>query len=132
MVNIDTNTFELIDNSQAVCTISGQIGVEAILRKKPCIVFSRTWYSKLNGIFLIKSSNKLKKIFNEIIGFQNFDNSKEFFLDYFSKSIEVKEIIDGSNNLSEEQKILITNYKLIFYKRLKNYKFFEDNKMEYN
>ena len=119
MVNIDTNTFELIDNSQAVCTISGQIGVEAILRKKPCIVFSRTWYSKLNGIFLIKSSNKLKKIFNEIISCQNFDNSKEFFLDYFSKSIEVKEIIDGSNNLSEEQKILITNYIINFLQAFK-------------
>ena len=99
----DQNSFDLIDNSLLVATISGETGIEAFFRKKPCIVFSNTWYSKLNGIFIIKSEKNLKNNYEKIINFNSFDNENNFLDDLFSKSIDMTEVNDLSKNLSTEK-----------------------------
>ena len=99
----DQNSFDLIDNSLLVATISGETGIEAFFRKKPCIVFSNTWYSKLNGIFIIKSKKNLKNNYEKIINFNSFDNENNFLDDLYSKSIDMTEVNDLSKNLSIEK-----------------------------
>lgn len=109
-IDISQDSFELIDNSLVVATISGQTGVEACLRKKPCIVFSNTWYSKLNGVFMIKSQKLLKKKYDEIINFNLFTDENEFFHDFYNKSIHMKEVIDLTEGLNNDKLDLLVDY----------------------
>lgn len=44
LVSIYEDTFSLVDNSKAVVTISGTVGWEAMVRKKPVLLFGTTWY----------------------------------------------------------------------------------------
>ena len=52
--------YTLIKNSSAVATISGTSGMEAIILKKPVIVFAKTLYSFLNGCYVFKNVANFK------------------------------------------------------------------------
>ena len=86
--------FFTIDHSQAVATINGTSGFEAIIRKKPCIIFGEVFYATAPNVYRITSSNDAKfldktlnkiKIFNEqkIINFINgvIDSGEIIFFD---------------------------------------------------
>ena len=45
------NTYELIDKSQFVATITGTVGWEAICRGKNVLTFGLCWYRNLTGVF---------------------------------------------------------------------------------
>lgn len=88
------NHFFTIDHSQAVATINGTAGFEAIIRKKPCIIFGEVFYATAPNVYKIKDSNDAKfldktinkiKIFNEqkLINFINgvIDSGENIFFD---------------------------------------------------
>ncbi len=88
------NHFFTIDRSQAVATINGTTGFEAIIRKKPCIIFGEVFYATAPNVYKITNSNDAKfldktinkiKIFNEqkIINFINgvIDSGERIFFD---------------------------------------------------
>ncbi len=68
VVPIKTDTYTLINKSQAVAAIAGRAGWEAILRGKPAIIFGYPWYRDCSEIFRVKDvescKNALKKIAN--------------------------------------------------------------------
>ena len=68
--NIDSGF--LIDNADVVCTVSGTIGWEALLKNKKCLVFGKGWYHKLHGC---------KKVNNE----DNENDLKKFIYSKFQK-----------------------------------------------
>lgn len=55
IVPIETNSYELIVNSQAVCSVSGSCGMEALLRSKPALFFGYIWHRGCPGVFNIKN-----------------------------------------------------------------------------
>ncbi len=50
IVPMGRDTFNLVDNSLAVATISGSVGVEALCRGKPVIVFGNATYKNFAGV----------------------------------------------------------------------------------
>ena len=50
-MNIDS--FPLIANSKAVATVTGTVGWEAMVRRKPVLVFGLSWYEKYAGVLKI-------------------------------------------------------------------------------
>jgi hypothetical protein len=50
-VPLDLDSFKLIDHAQAVATITGTAGWEAVVRGKPSIVFGYAWYRDCEGVF---------------------------------------------------------------------------------
>ena len=51
IVSRKINTYELINQSIAVATITGTVGWEAINLNKPVIIFGNTWYEDFDGVF---------------------------------------------------------------------------------
>ena len=55
IISPEINTFNLIDDSQAVCSVGGTVGWEAVIRNKPSLVMGSIWYQSCKSIFKIHS-----------------------------------------------------------------------------
>lgn len=55
LIGFSNDSFELIDNSQAVATLTGTAGWEAIVRGTPALIFGNAWYRQSPGAYHIKS-----------------------------------------------------------------------------
>lgn len=77
-------SFELIDQAVSIATLTGTVGIEGLLRKKPVIVFGNAWYENLPGVFKIDSQEKLLNLSKNIL-------SKEY--------ISVQKITQSLNSL---------------------------------
>lgn len=66
IIPIKTDTYTLINKTQAVATASGTAGWEAILRSKPALIFGYPWYRDCSEIFRIKDVESCKKALEKI------------------------------------------------------------------
>ena len=58
----EVNSFELIEASEFVATVSGTAGWEALLAKKPALIFGNTWYKAFHGVIKYHSKFSLEDI----------------------------------------------------------------------
>ncbi len=63
-ISKDINSFDLIENSQFVATITGTVGWEAIQHGKVCVVFGKAWYQNFSGVVKYRDSLRLNDILN--------------------------------------------------------------------
>ena len=66
LASLDYDTFKLIDNSMAVATISGSVGLESIARNKVVLAFGSPIYRNHKSLIKIKSKNQLKQTLENI------------------------------------------------------------------
>ena len=59
---LDLDSFAIMKDAVAVATVTGTIGLEASLHKKPVIVFGMIWYEKMPGVLRITDSLSAKGI----------------------------------------------------------------------
>ena len=57
-----SNTYELIDKSQFVATITGTVGWESICRGKNVLVFGICWYRSLTGVFEFDENTRFDEV----------------------------------------------------------------------
>ena len=67
LISEKTDNFQLIEKSQAVSTIGGTTGWEAVVKGKPVINFGNCWYKPCKSIFNIESELDLKIAIDKII-----------------------------------------------------------------
>lgn len=69
LISRDINSFDLIDSSTAVATVTGTVSLEAIWREKPVFLFGYHVYQYAPGIFPIRNLedcySAMKQIFEE-------------------------------------------------------------------
>jgi hypothetical protein len=51
IVPMELSSFDLIDRAQAVATVTGTAGWEAVVRGVPAIIFGNAWYKDCDGVF---------------------------------------------------------------------------------
>ena len=66
LVPLEYNSFDLIDNSKAIATITGTVGIESVVRGHPVLVFGNPWYQDCEGVFNIKYKKDLEDFFQKI------------------------------------------------------------------
>jgi hypothetical protein len=66
LIPIEIPTARLIDGSQAVATVTGSIGIEAVARSKPALTFGSAWYNGCNGVFPIHDHSGCKEVIENI------------------------------------------------------------------
>ncbi|KIM09556.1 MAG: hypothetical protein KU29_02040 [Sulfurovum sp. FS06-10] len=59
LIKSDTSSFDLIDNAKAVATVTGTVGLEAVIRGKSLLSFGYAWYERCQGVMGIKNRNEL-------------------------------------------------------------------------
>lgn len=67
IVPIETNSFSLINKAQAVATVGGTAGWEAVLRSKPCLIFGYPWYQHCPGVFKVSDAASCKAVIDKIL-----------------------------------------------------------------
>ena len=63
--NVNDDTKKIIKNSKLVFTITGTAGFEALCLDKPVIIFGKTWYSSLYGVYEWNENINIKKIIDK-------------------------------------------------------------------
>ena len=66
LISTDINSFDLIDNAKAIATVTGTVGLEAVIRGKPVLSFGYAWYVSCHGVFKIRHRKELKKALERI------------------------------------------------------------------
>lgn len=66
LIPIETDSYTLINKSQAVAVVTGTAGWEAVLRSKPAIVFGYSWYRDCSEIFKVKDVESCRNAFKKI------------------------------------------------------------------
>ena len=64
MVPLETNTYELMEHSQFVASITGTMLYEAVSGGKPALMFGHFWYDRLPGVFKYTPDLKVEDIMN--------------------------------------------------------------------
>lgn len=104
------NTYDLIDNSYAVVTITGTAGWEALVRGKPVMMFGYYFYRYAPGVFPVKTLNDCasaieaiceKNFKTDVTDIKKFLNKLDSFLveGYIDSEYEVVFDIDRSKNI---------------------------------
>lgn len=62
LIHPNSNTFELIKNSSLIATITGTVGFEALIYKKPVITFGNVYYNACKEVINIKDPTKIPEI----------------------------------------------------------------------
>ena len=63
---LNTSSLELIKNSRAVATITGQAGWESLLNQIPVICLGTVWYGLCRGVFKVKNVEDANNAFLQI------------------------------------------------------------------
>lgn len=66
LVPKDTNSYTLIGKAKAVAVVTSTVGLEAILRLKPVIIFGCPMYRDLSGLFKVKDVKSCQEAFQKI------------------------------------------------------------------
>lgn len=103
LISIETDTFSLIKNSQAVATVTGTAGWEGILRYKPALVFGCAWYKYCPGVFKVNSAATCRLALKEIVN--GYQVSRQSIINYL-KALEISSIHGfAENDFNRNKKI---------------------------
>lgn len=104
LIDIETSSDDLINNAQAVATIQGTVGLEAIVSKKPLFIFSpdTTIMSSVNNVFNVESEADIKKYMKCLSsGYKpDYNNLDEVICNYI---IEYKRVQNKDECLKTQQ-----------------------------
>lgn len=83
--------YDLLDSSLCVASVNGSVGWEAVVRKKPALVFGNAWYQTAPGVFKIDSNSDCFSAISRIVnGVKIADEEiEEFAINAFMSGIEV-------------------------------------------
>lgn len=59
LIPLDYDTFELIDNATAIATITGLVGIQALIRGRPVLLFGNGSYKDCDGVFSAKTTESI-------------------------------------------------------------------------
>jgi hypothetical protein len=75
IVPIDTSSVQLIKNAEAVATVTGTAGWEAINMGTPAVIFGNAWYRVCSGANNVRSISDVSTTIQSVVNGMSVDNS---------------------------------------------------------
>ena len=98
LISTTIDSFELMKNAKAVATVTGTVGWEAMVRKKPVIVFGLIWYENYSkGVLRITDEASAKNMQSFIENYQYDEHSLLAYLAAFGKNTKRACYFRGDN-----------------------------------
>lgn len=66
LIDLDASSFDLIDGAEAVATLTGTTGWEAVVRGTPALVFGDAWYRACEGVFEVRTFEDCVRAVEEV------------------------------------------------------------------
>jgi len=124
LIPTEISTYELIKNAQAIATITGTAGWEAVLRDKHALVFGYAWYKDCEGVFRVSDFQSCRAAIKKIMEGHKPDQQKviNFLAALDRVSIKAK---DYRNYIYKEDKYVsrkdnVENISKAFYQAIIN------------
>lgn len=86
LIPFEIDSYTLIRNAKAIATITGTVGWEAMVQKKPVIAFGIIWYEKYSGVLRITDEASATRITHFIETYQYSESDLLAYLMAFSKN----------------------------------------------
>lgn len=109
LVPLETDTYELMEHSQFVASITGTMLYEAVSGGKPALMFGHFWYDRLPGVFKYKPDLKVEDIINCQI---DHDELQQKARDFYSLCLDAS--IWDHFSLDDENENKIVNLMLAY------------------
>lgn len=89
LIPLDCDTFDMIDKAKAIVTITGTVGVQALIRNIPVIAFGTASYRNLKNVYVDKNDMDFQKVLNQVLNSKPLENNeqRETFIEVAKKSI---------------------------------------------
>lgn len=121
LIDMEYNSFQLIDNARAVATVTGTAGWEALVRGKPALIFGHAWYRNCEGAFYVPDYYTLQKAIKIVQDEYQVDAKKiEIFLEALENNAvrgmifpkkEIHADIDLKTNVDNIYNCILTMYE---------------------
>lgn len=85
LVPFEKDSFSLMTNALAVSTVTGTVGWEAVVRKKPVIIFGLIWYERMKGVLRVTDDDTASQIYEFICNYKYDEHAILAYLYTFSK-----------------------------------------------
>jgi hypothetical protein len=108
-VPLTTSTFDLVDNAMLVSTLTGTVGWEAMVRKKPVVIFGLAWYEFYDGVLRIRNNDDANGIMQFINKFKYDEGNLYAYLNALQSNSTVAYSYMGINYLEQTQNETINN-----------------------
>ena len=108
LISTEEDTFELMEHTKAVSTITGTVGWEAMVRHKPVISFGLGWYENYSkGVLRVTDENSAKDMLQFIENYQYDEHSLLAYLASVGKNTRLayyfNRMYKNELELSEEE-----------------------------
>ena len=106
----------LIDHSFCVANLSGTIGLEALVRNKPVILFGNVFYQNFSNIFKLEKLEDLKNIIPNIQSKMNSHDERDIlkYMYALRKTMFKGNVFDGSKFTKNNDFFLKESLKKVF------------------
>ncbi len=99
LVPFEIDSFTLMTNAIAVSTVTGTVGWEAAVRKKPVIIFGLIWYERLKGVLRVTDDQTARGIYDCIMNYKYDEQNILAYLYTFSQHSILAYHYKGYNEL---------------------------------
>lgn len=116
LVDRSVDTYELLEKSRFVATVTGTAAWESITGGKPALLFGNVWFKTFPGIVLYHEGLKVEEVINCSFAHHVLEKTVEAFTKKLCDGVWLNSDIDLIDNYNEEKNIrdLYDSFKFIF------------------
>ncbi len=92
LIDANTSSITIEKSAKLITTITGTVGLEATMLKKPVITFGHTWFNKLSMVKRVNDVYELPKLIDECL--KNHKHDEEELINMVSAVLEKSEPVD--------------------------------------
>lgn len=118
LMPFELDSYSLMRNAKAVATVTGTVGWEAMMHRKPVIVFGMIWYEQCRSVLRVTDETSASKIMSYIENYCYDEHDILAYLMAFAKNSIRAYHYQGRKekmNLSEEECVRNIIGKLLFF-----------------